>query len=72
MSCGPSKAPGYNGFNIKSIKHVWPIIGEDFSKYILQFFKTGQLPVALSNTWVILLPKKKGAVEILNFRLLVW
>ena len=27
MSCDMSKAPGYDGFNIKCLKHVWPIIG---------------------------------------------
>jgi len=35
MSCDPSKAPRYDGFNIKCIEHVWSIIGKDFSKYIL-------------------------------------
>jgi len=25
LSCGPSKAPGYDGFNLKCIKHVWPM-----------------------------------------------
>jgi len=38
LSCGPSKAPGYDGFNLKCIRHVWPIIGEECSKFILQFF----------------------------------
>jgi len=28
MSCNPTKAPGYDGFNIKCIKHVWSVIGD--------------------------------------------
>ena len=68
LSCEPSKAPGYDGFNIKCIKHVWPIIGEEFSKCILAFFETEQLPKAMNMTWVTLIPKKEGAVDILDYR----
>ena len=31
LSCDGTKAPGYDGFNLKCIKQVWPIMGEDFS-----------------------------------------
>ena len=67
-SCAPTKAPGYDGFNFKCIKHVWPIIAEDFSKCILNFFDTGQLPASVNMTWVTLIPKKKEARDILDFR----
>jgi len=43
LNCDISKAPGYDGFNMKCIKHVWPIVGEEFSRYIMEFFETGQL-----------------------------
>ena len=35
LSCDVSKAPGYDGFNINCLRHVWPVIGEEFSQYIL-------------------------------------
>ena len=41
MSSAPSKAPGYDRFNIRCTKHIWPIIGEEFSNCILRFFDTG-------------------------------
>jgi len=47
---------------------VWPIIGEDFCKTILSFFETGNLPSTLNMTWVTLIPKKKEAVDIKDFR----
>ena len=63
-----SKAPGYDGFNIKCLKHVWPIIGEDFSRSIMQFFETGQLAPSFNITWVTLIPRKKVAEEVKNYR----
>jgi len=32
--CDSSKAPGYDGFNLRCIKKMWPVIGEDFYLYI--------------------------------------
>jgi len=68
VCCDPSKAPGYDGFNIKYIKHIWPIIGEDFNRCILRFFDTGKFPKAINMTWVTLIPKKEGALELLDFQ----
>jgi len=35
LSCDPTRAPGHDGFNLKCIKHVWPVIGDEFSKCVL-------------------------------------
>jgi len=67
-SCASTKAPGYDGFNFKCIKHVWPIIGEDFTRCVLNFFNSGQLTESINMTWVTLIPKKKDARDILDFR----
>jgi len=66
LSCDPSKAPGYDGFNIKCIKHIWPIIMDKFSTSILAFFETEQLPKTINMTWVTLIPEKAGAMDILD------
>jgi len=67
-SCDPSKAPGYNGLNLKCIKHVWPVINEDFCAYILKFFETGTMHASFNTTWVTLIPKKEGLLKVSDFR----
>ena len=47
---------------------MWSIIGEDFYSYILDFFETGRLHCSFNTTWVILIPKKKGTLEVNDFR----
>ena len=66
--CDPSKAPGYDGFNLKCIKKMWSVVGEDFCTYILNFFATGTLHASFNTTWVTLIPKKKGVLEVTDFR----
>jgi len=68
LSCDVSKAPGYDGFNINCLRHVWPVIGEEFSQYILQFFETGILSPNVNTTWVTMIPKKKTVVEVKDYR----
>jgi len=67
-NCNPSKAPGYDGFNLKFIRRMWPVIEDDFCSYILRFFETGKLHASFNNTWVTLIPKKKGTLEVSDFR----
>jgi len=67
-SCDPAKAPGYDGFNLKCIKKLWPILGEEICAYILQFFETGRLHASLNTTWVTLIPKKQGLLEVTDLR----
>lgn len=50
LSYDPSKAPGYNGFNLRCLRKVWPIIGEEFSDYIINFFNTGNFHSSLNTT----------------------
>ena len=68
FSCDPSKAPGYDGFNLRCIRKMWPIIGEDFYSSILEFFDTGKLHQSFNTTWVTLIPKKKGVLEVSEYR----
>jgi len=68
LDCSPSKAPGYDGFNMKCIREVWPIVGEDFSSYIQQFFQSCKLHPSFNMTWVALIPKKSGVIAISEYR----
>ncbi|KAJ8422031.1 hypothetical protein Cgig2_012543 [Carnegiea gigantea] len=65
LSCHPSKSPGYDGFNLKCIRKVWPLIGEEFCQYIHNFFKTGVLNPSVNTTWVTLIPKKQGTTVLI-------
>ena len=67
-SCDPSKAPGYDGFNLKFIKKLWPVIEDDFCAYISRFFETGRLHESFNTTWIVLIPKKKGILEVSEYR----
>ena len=68
ISCDPSKAPGYDGFNMRCIRKMWPIVGEDFVTYIINFFETGKLHPSFNTTWVTLIPKKEGVLEVKDLR----
>ena len=68
LSCDSSKVPGYDGYNLNNIKHVWPIIGEEFSGYIIHLFETGQLSPSINTTWVTLISKKKDATGVNGYR----
>jgi len=47
---------------------VWPVVGEEFNRCILKFFEEGQLPAGINITWVTLVPKRKDALDIMDFR----
>lgn len=67
-SCESSKASGYDGFNQGFIKKMWNLVGEDFVNMITYFFSKGWLPKVVNTTWVPLIPKIEGAVELKDFR----
>ena len=68
LSYNPSKSPGYDGFKLKCIRKVWPLIGEEFFQYIHNFFEIGVLNPSVNTTWVTLIPKKQGTLEVVDFR----
>lgn len=67
-SCESSRAPGYDGFNLGFVQKMWGTIGDDFVRMIMDFFEQGELPKAVNITWVALLPKVEGALELKDFR----
>jgi len=66
--CNPSKAPGYDGFNIKFVISMWDVIGNDVISFVQDFFSIGSLPPRVNTTWITLIPKRSGAMEIGDFR----
>ena len=57
-----------DGFNLNFVRRMWGIIGEEFISIVLHFFATAEMPSNVNLTWVFLIPKFEGAVEIKDFR----
>ena len=68
MSCDPSKAPGFDGFNLNFIPKMWDIVGSDFKKTIMNFFVNRAMDQAMNMTWVTLIPKFEGVKEVKDFK----
>ncbi|KAK4381840.1 hypothetical protein Sango_2929400 [Sesamum angolense] len=51
------KAPGPDRFSSGFFKAAWPVVGEEVSKAIIDFFKTGRLLKQLNATLLTLIPK---------------
>ena len=49
---------------------MWHVVGDDFSRFMLDFFDFGTIPPEINTTWVALIPKGEGAIEMKDFRLI--
>nr|XP_025703628.1 uncharacterized protein LOC112805458 [Arachis hypogaea] len=66
-SCGSTKVPRPDGFNMVFIKRTWDIIGGEFSETMMQFYRIGYLPKSLNMTRVMLASKVDVPTEIKDF-----
>ena len=62
--------PGYDGYNLNFIKKLWHVIGDNFSKFILDFSKFDMLSHEVNMTWVALIPTFERAFELKDYRLI--
>ncbi|KAL0393190.1 UNVERIFIED_CONTAM: hypothetical protein Sradi_2541800 [Sesamum radiatum] len=62
------KAPGPDGFSSGFFKAAWPIVGEEVSKTIIDFFSTGCLLKQLNATLLTLIPKVRTPHSVADFR----
>ncbi|KAL0396414.1 UNVERIFIED_CONTAM: hypothetical protein Scaly_0089800 [Sesamum calycinum] len=62
------KAPGPDGFSSGFYKAAWPIVGEEVSKAILDFFTTGRLLKQVNATLLTLIPKVRSPHSADDFR----
>ncbi|KAL0302257.1 UNVERIFIED_CONTAM: hypothetical protein Scaly_3037800, partial [Sesamum calycinum] len=62
------KAPGPDGFSSGFFKAAWPVVGEEVSRAIIDFFKTGRLLKQLNATLLTLIPKVRTPHSVAEFR----
>ena len=67
-SCDLSKAPESDCFNLNFIRKIWDIVGADFTSAILNLFKIGSIEKVLNMSWVTLILKYDGAMEMKDLR----
>ncbi|KAL2252819.1 UNVERIFIED_CONTAM: hypothetical protein Sindi_0076600 [Sesamum indicum] len=52
------KAPGPDGYSSGFFKAAWPVVGQEVTKAVLEFFSTGKLLKQVNSTLLALIPKK--------------
>lgn len=62
------KPPGPDGFNLFFFQKCWSIVNMDVWKVVDTFYNKGSFVKSLNATFIALIPKKKGAVEVKDFR----
>ena len=68
FSFNDMKAPGPDGFNAHFFKKAWPIIGEEITEVVKEFFKHGKLLRELNSTILALVPKVPNPTTMGDFR----
>ena len=63
-----NKSSGPDGFTCEFFKETWSIVGSDFVVAIQSFFRTGFLPKGVNSTILALIPKKKEARVMKDYR----
>ncbi|KAG7591715.1 Zinc finger CCHC-type [Arabidopsis thaliana x Arabidopsis arenosa] len=67
-SMGRFKAPGPDGFQPVFFQDCWDVVGESVTKFVLDFFSTGQLPEETNDALMVLIPKVGKPETIKQFR----
>lgn len=62
------KAPGPDGFTMAFFQKCWEILKTDIIAVLKEFQTSGKFEKSLNATFVSLIPKKAGAVDIKDFR----
>ncbi|KAL2934807.1 LINE-1 reverse transcriptase-like protein [Bienertia sinuspersici] len=68
FSIDGGKSPGPDGFNSSFFKLSWPILGNEISVAVLDFFQTGRLLREINNTNITLIPKVNNPMSVTDFR----
>lgn len=70
FSFKPLKAPGPNGLHPFFYQKYWEAVGPSVINMCGKIFRDGQILEKVNETHICLIPKKKGANDLKNFRLI--
>ena len=62
------KAPGPDGYSSGFFKAAWPVVGEEVTRAVLDFFTTGKLLKQINSTILTLIPKVHTPMSVNDFR----
>ncbi|KAL2226589.1 UNVERIFIED_CONTAM: hypothetical protein Sindi_2017600 [Sesamum indicum] len=62
------KAPGPDGYSSGFFKAAWPVVGQEVTKAVLEFFSTSKLLKQVNSTLLALIPKVHTPMTIGDFR----
>jgi len=65
---GEEKAPGPDGFNIAFFQHCWDIVKGEVMGLFSEFHSKGVFEKSLNATFISLIPKVAGTIDISKFR----
>lgn len=68
MSMGKDKSQGPDGFSMFFYQKCWDIIHVDLIEVFAEFFDNGVIRKDVNATFLVLLPKKNAAMEMMDFR----
>lgn len=62
------KSPGPDGFTMCFYHTCWDIIKDDLMKVFFEFFQSGIINIGVNATFLVLIPKKEGALGLSDYR----
>ncbi|KAL0361809.1 UNVERIFIED_CONTAM: Retrovirus-related Pol polyprotein from type-2 retrotransposable element R2DM [Sesamum radiatum] len=62
------KAPGPDGYSAAFFKAAWPVVGEEMTQAVLEFFQNGRLLKQVNATLFTLIPKVRAPTTVSDFR----
>ncbi|KAL0455378.1 UNVERIFIED_CONTAM: hypothetical protein Slati_0877000 [Sesamum latifolium] len=62
------KAPGPDDYSSGFFKAAWPVVGEEVTRAIMEFFRTGRLLKQVNTTLISLIPKVATPTTVVEFR----
>ena len=68
MEMNGDKAPGPEGFTIAFWQSCWEFVKKEILEMFKEFHEQSSFLKSLSNTFLVLIPKKGGAVDLGDFR----
>ncbi|XP_059658614.1 uncharacterized protein LOC132304932 [Cornus florida] len=68
FAMGADRAPGPDGFSARFFQQYWSIVGDDFTKAVMQFFHNPVFGKGVNSTFITLIKKKKDAIMVEDYR----